>query len=430
MRSSIVLSLLLAVPCAAAAQTAPAPVPAQTQAQAQDLRAELEKLKREFDALRQNYDQRISILEQKIGDLAGPNVLTAPAPPPAPSPAAVPQADASQTPPAPTQSVAGASKMFNPDMSVIANFLGVAGKNPKSDEPAMQMSEVEMAFQAVVDPYARADFFLSAGPEGLSVEEGFLTFNSLPGNFLLKVGKMRASFGKVNLLHTHAMPSSDRPLVTNSLVGGEDGISDAGFSLSRLIPNSFMFLEATGEVFRGTSNVFESQKRKDLTYVGRLRGYRDLTEGSNLDLGTSYAYGSTGVGTDTHARLFSIDATFRYRPLRRAIYHRFQARTEMVWSRQDLGTASLTNKSFGLYTLGEYQFARRWYAGARYDQSQRALDNSLKDKGVSFFVTYWPSEFSQIRTQYRRTNYAEGIRANEFLFQFNFAIGAHGAHVF
>ena len=28
------------------------------------------------------------------------------------------------------------------------------------------------------------------------------------------------------------------------------------------------------------------------------------------------------------------------------------------------------------------------------------------------------------------TNYGDGIKANEFLFQLNFAIGAHGAHVF
>ena len=50
--------------------------------------------------------------------------------------------------------------------------------------------------------------------------------------------------------------------------------------------------------------------------------------------------------------------------------------------------------------------------------------------GESFFVTYWPSEFSQIRGQVRRTNYGIGTIANEFLFQFQFAIGAHGAHVF
>ena len=45
-------------------------------------------------------------------------------------------------------------------------------------------------------------------------------------------------------------------------------------------------------------------------------------------------------------------------------------------------------------------------------------------------LTYWPSEFSQIRGQYRHLRYAEGTSADEVLFQFLFSIGAHGAHVF
>ena len=57
-----------------------------------------------------------------------------------------------------------------------------------------------------------------------------------------------------------------------------------------------------------------------------------------------------------------------------------------------------------------------------------------RSTGGSFVVTYWPSEFSQVRAQYRRTNYetAPSIvsNANEVLFQFQFSIGAHGAHPF
>ena len=46
-------------------------------------------------------------------------------------------------------------------------------------------------------------------------------------------------------------------------------------------------------------------------------------------------------------------------------------------------------------------------------------------------MTYVPSEFSQLRGQYRRINFgAEDSTANEFLFQLQFAIGAHGAHPF
>jgi hypothetical protein len=35
-----------------------------------------------------------------------------------------------------------------------------------------------------------------------------------------------------------------------------------------------------------------------------------------------------------------------------------------------------------------------------------------------------------VRTQFRRTRFGEGHTANEFLFQFLFSIGAHGAHAF
>jgi len=86
--------------------------------------------------------------------------------------------------------------------------------------------------------------------------------------------------------------------------------------------------------------------------------------------------------------------------------------------------------AFGMYVSGDYQFAQRWFGGVRYDHSDRSYDSSLVDKGSSFVLTYWPSEFSQIRGQYRHTRYAEGVTANELLFQFLFSIGAHGAHTF
>jgi hypothetical protein len=79
---------------------------------------------------------------------------------------------------------------------------------------------------------------------------------------------------------------------------------------------------------------------------------------------------------------------------------------------------------------GDYQFARRWFAGARYDRSDRADNATLFDTGESLVLTYWPSEFSQVRGQYRRTAYATGPVANELLFQFQFSIGAHWAHPF
>jgi hypothetical protein len=324
---------------------------------------------------------------------------------------------------------AASSKVFNPDIAVIGDFLGAAGDNPVNPSPALEMHESEASFQAILDPYARGDFFVSFGEEGVELEEGYVTFPALPGGLLFKAGKMRSAFGKVNTLHNHVLPWTDRPLVTENLVGGEEGISDAGFSVARLIPNPWVFLEATGQVYRGDSpGVFESHEPSDLSYVAHLRGYQDVTESSNLDMGFSYARGHNEAGSDFVTDLYGADFTFRYRPLRRAIYRSLVARSELMWSRRN--QIDGTQGAFGYFVSGDYQFARRWHGGFRYDYSQRAYDESLSDDGYSLLLTYWPSEFSQIRGQFRRTSYAEGADANEFLFQFQFSIGAHGAHPF
>ena len=116
------------------------------------------------------------------------------------------------------------------------------------------MHESEIGLQSIIDPYARGDFFISFGEEGVNLEEGYITFTALPRSFVAKVGKMRSAFGKVNTLHNHVLPWVDRPLVTTNLVGGEDGIDDAGFSVERILPApKGIFLEATGQVFRGDS---------------------------------------------------------------------------------------------------------------------------------------------------------------------------------
>jgi hypothetical protein len=123
-----------------------------------------------------------------------------------------------------------------------------------------------------------------------------------------------------------------------------------------------------------------------------------------------------------------VDATLRWRPLQRAIYRSFVGRLEGIRSRREQFDG--LQRAFGYYASGDYQFARRWFAGVRYDSAGRAENASLRDHGQSLVLTYWPSEFSQIRSQYRRTKYADSDTANELLFQFQFSIGAHGAHPF
>jgi len=419
---------------AATLAAAPRDAAAQTAAQAQQIQQQIDQLRREFN-------DRIAALEAQLASIRGGQPAPQQAAPPGPPTAEVPAGAAGAGGPSGPIPVYGSSvtnaKVFNPDMAVIGDFLGAAGRNEVDPQPGLELHESEAAFQAIVDPYARADFFISFGEEGVGVEEGFLTFTSLPGGFLTKVGKMRAAFGKVNTLHNHVLPWTDRPIVTRNLVGGEDGIDDAGISVARLIPAGPLFLEATGEVYRGDSgeSLFKTSERSDLSYVGHLRAYHDITESTNIDLGSSYSYGHNpaGIVKDVDVgrfttNLFGVDATLRWKPLSRSIYHSFVGRSEVIWSRRQQFNGR--QDAMGYYASGDYQFARRWFAGVRYDRSDRADDASLLDKGGSATLTYWPSEFSQVRGQYRRTDYADGPAANELLFQFQFSIGAHGAHPF
>jgi len=395
-------------------------------------------------------EERIRALEAEVQSLKAAQAAapvaqavaptaTAPAMAPAPAQVAAPPAEvqvpagAPLTPSGPLPVYGGASamaKVLNPDISIIGDFLGAVGRNSVHPVPTLDMHESEVGLQAIVDPYARGDFFLTFGEEGVGLEEGYLTFTSLPGGFVAKVGKMRSSFGVVNTLHNHVLPWTDRPLVTENLVGGEDGINDAGLSLSRILPAPRgIFLEGTAQIFRGDSgDVFKASRKGDVSLVGRLRGYRDLTESTNLDLGFSYARGHNDLGSGFITQLYGADATLRWKPLRRAIYHSFLARTELVWSRREQWAG--TPQAFGMYTSGEYRLNRRWTVGGRYDRSDRTRNANQTDSGFSTLLTYWPSEFSQIRGQYRWVRYAEGREGNELRFQFLFSLGAHGAHPF
>ena len=415
-RTVLALSWFLAIGANVLAQV-PEPPPAP-----QDVRNEIARLREELDALRRTYEARLASLETKLAASEQSSVQTVAAVPPGAAGAGGPEGTLPVY-----GNVTALSKIFNPDIAAIGNFQAAAGRNPAESRPAFDLQEVETSLQAVVDPYARADFFFAFGPEGVDVEEAYITFPTLPAGLLMKAGKLRSAFGKVNTMHSHVLPWADRPLVTTNLMGGEEGISGAGISLARLLPNPWVFLEATGEVSHSDSELFQSQDSKTLMYLGRVRAYQDVTESSNIDLGASAAYGSNGATPDSTSRVFGLDATLRYRPLKRAIYRRLLARTELVWSRR---TEIEGPTAFGAYVSTDYQFARRWFAGVRLDRAARATDPMASDSGVAGLLTFWPSEFSQVRSQYRRTKYSEGAVANEVLVQLLFSIGAHGAHAF
>lgn len=379
-------------------------------------------LREEIAALRQDYEQRIAALEQRLAALTPGAAPVAP-----PGPAETPEPQVAEAPsPAPTVTPQG-SNYFNPNIAVIGNFLAVGGSNRTENLPSADLRESEVGLQAIVDPYGRADFFLAFGEEGVEIEEGYLTFTALPAGLLAKVGRMRTTFGKANTLHLHTLPWPDAPLPITNLLG-EEGWIGTGASLARLVPlPAGIFSELTVQAFRGDAEgLFASERRSDLAYNGHYRLFRDLTDSTNLDLGLSYGVGPNENFLGAQTKLQAVDATFRWKPLSTALYRSATFRGELFRSRRE----PLPEDALGWYLSGDYQFARRWSAGARFEASDRADDPSLRDTGRALLLTFSPSEFSQLRGELRRREYAEGETADEFLLQLQFAIGAHGAHPF
>lgn len=373
----------------------------------------LEQLQRENESLR----AELEAIKSQLG-------APAPAAPAAAATEDLTAVDLAQTtevvqnPPA-----AATAKVFNPDISAVGNFVGKVGDANEFDErSAASLAESEISFQAFVDPYAQAKFFVAVGPEGADVEEGFINFITLPHDVTAKVGKLKANFGKVNTMHVHQLPWVDTPLVLHNFFGDE-GLADSGVSVSKLFPNrANLFVEATGEIYSGDAEgIFESENRNDLFYLGHLKAYRDLTEQSNVEIGTSYTRG-TLAGTN---EFLGLDFTYRFRPLGR-MYGGLISRTEAILNRRE----GVDEQAFGVYTSADYNFARRWYAGVRLDSADHPDDPSRTDRGGALTLTFWPSEFSQLRGQVRRIRYGGGPTVNELLFQVQFSIGAHGAHTF
>lgn len=386
------------------------------------------ELEQKLDALLQQANQ----LRQQLEELKGAPVTTT-----------EPTTSLADVQTIENPSVPGAAKALNPDIAVIGTMVGHAGSdnpfeaagpealgNPRAP---FDIEETELALSAFIDPYAKGNFFIAIGAEGIDLEEGYAQFVTLPKGFTAKAGKVKSMFGKANTWHTHQRRWIDQPLMIHNFFGDE-GLADTGVSVSKSIDNPFgAFVEATGEVSSGdVENVFARSNSNDLFYNAHLKFFKDITENSNIEVGTSWARG-TVPGAGGSNRFAGFDVTYRWKPLQRSIYNSVIVRAEgLVNNREDVD-----DTLYGFYAAADYQFARRWFAGVRLDRADRvfafpeqAMAPRFTDRGASALLTFWPSEFSQLRGQFRRTSYGDMKSVAEFLLQLQFSIGAHGAHTF
>ncbi|PYL93649.1 MAG: hypothetical protein DME28_08385 [Verrucomicrobia bacterium] len=331
---------------------------------------------------------------------------------------------------------------------------------------------IELAFDGAVDPYfegfANIVFKLNNDNETeVEVEEAFLQTTSLPFNLQLKAGQFFAAFGRINPTHPHTWDFADAPIVHGRLLG-PDGLRGVGAQISWIVPvpwySQLIFgvqngRGATGYSFRnpGDDGMFfdrrttdrELRGLQDFVWIPRWENSVDLSPTQVVLAGVSGAFGSNETGADSRTQIYGADLLYKWKSANAEGGFPFvKWQTEFMYRRFEAGRG--INESFpvaetfhdwGLYSQVLWGFKKGWVAGIRGDyldmEDSRFTDDFERQSRsrISANLTWYPTEFSKIRLQYNHDflyeNFFLADRDVDSVFlQFEFILGAHGAHKF
>jgi hypothetical protein len=326
--------------------------------------------------------------------------------------------------------------------------LPVAGDDPAVGREGFGIQEIELAASAAIDPYLEAAVFLTIpNLAALEVEEGYLVTTSLPARLQVKAGTFRSQLGRNNTQHLHLQNFTRRPLLT-ALLLGQDGLRGPGAQASVLVPlpwfttfyvEAFSIAPPDDQALVTTFGGGERATPHNLTYTAVLEQYWDLAETTSLLLGLNFATGKlfdcpAGVACDPstlaapRTLLYGGDLYFKWKPANVA-----QTYASLQWTTEYFARSVKDGRPAqgAFYTEPVYQFARRWYVGARLDVTGLPSGPDLPRRyGYSGSLTFAPSEFSRFRL-YAQELMGSGVPSSTVGFlQAEFSMGAHGAHPF
>ncbi len=319
----------------------------------------------------------------------------------------------------------------NPDIGVVADFRTSYLSSGKKNVDAY-LNETEVSFQSIVDPYIRADFFLSLSREpithkyGMEVEEGYLTTLTLPYRLQLKVGKFREAAGRINPVHPHALPFIDLPAAYVNYFG-EEGLNDEGASLSWLAPTKSFYQELIFQATSGTSEspVFNRGENNRFVYLGHLKNFFTLSQNATLELGLTGITGPNDSSRNTN--IAAVDLTYKWKPVQMNTYKSVTWQSEFFYGNARYASNQAHN-SFGFYSFVEDQVAKRWFLTARYDYAQRPYDHSILVQAYSITAGWYATEFQKIEIEGKHTSVNVEPDYTQAWLRWIFVIGAHGAH--
>lgn len=358
---------------------------------------------------------------------------------------------------------------LNPEISVVAMITPtwyslndpVVFAHNDPENTGVNMQEVEVGFQSVVDPYFRFDSFFSFSTEGVEMEEAYgTTLFSMPLNSQLRIGRARAKFGRINQIHRHAQNFVTLPIVVAEFLG--EHLNPTSVEASFLVPVPwYLELSASGGSPDVETPTFgrspDANNLGNLLYIFHVANFFDVGESLGVSLGASFATGSNESGPDERSNLYGVDFFAKYRPLKNNPYQEVSLQSEFMWRQAETPEEEL--EDYGFYVEGMYRFAKRWNTGLRFDftdtrtpieehededhdheheeeedEHGHSHDDILGLMGrayrISPMLTFRPTEFSSIRLQYDYLNQDYGPNQHAVFLQFQYAIGAHGAHPF
>jgi TolA-binding protein len=331
---------------------------------------------------------------------------------------------------------------------------------------------VELAFDGAVDPYfegfANIVFKLDNDNEtDVEVEEAFMQTTSLPYNLQLKGGQFFAAFGRLNPTHPHTWDFADTPLVSGRILG-PDGLRGVGAQISWTLPlpwySQLIFAAqngrgSTGFSFRnpGDNGIFfdrittdrEARGLQDFVWIPRWENSVDLSPTQVVLAGVSGAFGSNETGANSRTQIYGADLLYKWKSSHaeggfpfvkwqtEAMYRRFQAGR----GANESFPVAETFHDWGIYSQVLWGFKKGWVAGIRGDYLHMTNSDFTDDderqtrSRISANLTWYPTEFSKIRLQYNHDFLEENFFLSErevdsVFLQFEFILGAHGAHKF
>jgi len=330
----------------------------------------------------------------------------------------------------------------------------------------------ELAFDGAVDPYfegfANIVFKLDNDNETeVEVEEAFMQTTNLPYNLQLKAGQFFAAFGRLNPVHPHAWEFVDTPLV-NGLFLGPDGLRGVGAQTSWTLPlpwySQLIFASqngrgSTGFSFRnpGDDGMFfdrittdrEARGLQDFVWIPRFENSFNLSDTQTVLAGVSGAFGSNETGANSRTQIYGADLLYKWKSSHAEggfpflkwqtefMYRRFQA----GHGADDSFPVAETFHDWGMYSQVLWGFKKGWVAGIRgdYVHMQDSMFTDDLDRQsrwrLSANLTWYPTEFSKVRLQYNQDFLEEnfflsGRQVESIFLQWEFILGAHGAHKF